>query len=380
MSKYVIVPDSFKGSLSSRHICEVITEAFRAVEPGAEVCAIPVADGGEGTVETFLAGGRAVTAPCRGPWGEARTGTYALLPDGTAVVEMAAAAGLPLVGERRDPAHTTTYGVGELMAHALEQGARRLVLGLGGSATNDGGCGAACALGVRFRDREGETFLPTGETLERIAHVDVSGLLPRLRQVPLTVMCDIDNPLCGPQGAAAVFGPQKGADEAMVERLDAGLAHLAAVLESDLGLRVLTLPGGGAAGGMGAGCVALLGGTLQMGIDTVLEVARFDERAAGADLVITGEGRLDGQSVRGKVVSGVARRAARLGIPAAALVGGCGDGWSTIYDHGVCGVFPICPGPMSLERAMAESEENLRRAAENLLRFFRAARQKGGVQ
>ncbi len=371
MSKYVIVPDSFKGRLSSQRVCRIVAEAVRAVEPESEICTIPVADGGEGTVETFLTAlsGKLVSVPCHGPYGEAHTGFYGLLPDGTAVVEMAAAAGLPLVGRRRDPEKTTTYGVGEIIDAAVKNGAKRLVLGLGGSATNDGGCGAAAALGVRFLNEQGVPFIPTGGTLHKVVHIDTRGLLPELKRIPVAAMCDIDNPLCGANGAAAVFGPQKGADENMVQRLDEGLYRLAWAIQTDLGLDVLHLPGDGAAGGMGAGSVAFFGAQLQMGIEAVLDVARFDTLAADADLVVTREGRLDGQSLRGKVVEGVARRAKKLCVPVAALVGGCQGDWRGVYRKGVAGVFPICTEPMTLEQAMGRSEENLRMTAENMLRF-----------
>ena len=259
MAKYVLIPDSFKGTLSSEDICRIASEEILRLEPEAEICAIPVADGGEGTVDAFLAavGGTRAEVPCTGPCGQEVMGFYGLLPDGTAVVEMAAAAGLPLAGACRDPEKTTTYGVGQLMAHALSRGAKRLVLGLGGSATNDGGCGAAAALGVRFYRRGGETYVPTGGTLAELERIDASGL--DLGGAELICMCDIDNPLCGPHGAAAVFGPQKGADEAMVERLDQGLRHLAEIVKRDLGREILDLPGAGAAGGMGGGCQGLLG-------------------------------------------------------------------------------------------------------------------------
>ena len=232
MSKYVLIPDSFKGTLSSLEVCRIVAEEIRAQEPDAEICAIPVADGGEGTVDAFLAavGGQRVRVACHGPYGEPLSAEYGLLPDGTAVVEMAAAAGLPLVGERRNAERTTTYGVGELICHAARHGAQRIVLALGGSATNDGGCGAAAAAGVRFLDENGAAFVPVGATLKDIAHIDLTGLDEAVRCTLFTTMCDIDNPLCGPAGASAVFGPQKGADPAMVRRLDAGLRHLAEVL------------------------------------------------------------------------------------------------------------------------------------------------------
>ena len=372
MKKYVLIPDSFKGTLSSADICRIAAEEIRRLEPEAEIDAIPVADGGEGTADAFLTavGGQRIDAPCTGPLGEPRTGHYALLPDGTAVVEMAAAAGLPLVGDARDPEKTTTYGVGELMAHALTHGAKRLVLGLGGSATNDGGCGAAAALGAVFYDEQGRAFVPAGGTLSRITRVQTEALHRTLGGIPVTVMCDIDNPLCGPEGAAAVFGPQKGADAAMVARLDAGLCHLAQVLARDLHVQVLSLPGGGAAGGFGAGAVAFFGGTLRMGIEVMLDTVDFDRRCRDARLVITGEGHLDSQSLRGKAVIGVARRAKALGVPTAVLVGGCETALDAVYAEGVSGVFPINPALCSYEEARLCGEENLRFTVGNLIRFL----------
>ena len=376
MAKYVLIPDSFKGTLSSEDICRIASEEILRLEPEAEICAIPVADGGEGTVDAFLAavGGTRAEVPCTGPCGQEIRGFYGLLPDGTAVVEMAAAAGLPLAGACRDPEKTTTYGVGQLMAHALSRGAKRLVLGLGGSATNDGGCGAAAALGAEFLDAEGRAFVPTGGTLTQIAHIRMKGLRETLAGAEVTVMCDIDNPLCGPAGAAAVFGPQKGADAAMVARMDAGLRHLAEMLEKDVGMEVLTLTGGGSAGGFGAGAAAFFGGQLRMGIDVVLDLTDFDRKCRGASLVITGEGHLDSQSLRGKTVVGVARRARALGVPAAALVGGCETALDAVYAEGVSGVFPIHPALCTWPQAAARTEEDLRFTVGNLLRFMAALR------
>lgn len=376
MAKYVLIPDSFKGTLSSEDICRIASEEILRLEPEAEICAIPVADGGEGTVDAFLAavGGTRAEVPCTGPCGQEVMGFYGLLPDGTAVVEMAAAAGLPLAGACRDPEKTTTYGVGQLMAHALSRGAKRLVLGLGGSATNDGGCGAAAALGAEFLDEEGRPFVPTGGTLTQIAHIRMKGLRETLAGAEVTVMCDIDNPLCGPAGAAAVFGPQKGADAAMVARMDAGLRHLAETLEKDVGMEVLTLAGGGSAGGFGAGAAAFFGGQLRMGIDVVLDLTGFDWKCRGASLVITGEGHLDSQSLRGKTVVGVARRARALGVPAAALVGGCETALDAVYAEGVSGVFPIHPALCTWPQAAARTEEDLRFIMGNLLRFMAALR------
>lgn len=376
MRKYVLIPDSFKGTLSSREVCQIVAEAIRSQEPEAEICAIPVADGGEGTVDAFLSavGGQQVPVACTGPYGEAITACYGLLPDGSAVVEMAAAAGLPMVGENRDPEKTTTYGVGQLIRHAAHHGAKRLVLALGGSATNDGGCGAAAAVGVKFYRATGESFVPVGGTLKEIYRIDISGMDPAVRSIPILTMCDIDNPLCGPTGASAVFGPQKGADAAMVRRLNDGLRQLAALLERDVGRDVLNLPGGGAAGGFGAGAAAFFASPLQMGIDVVLALTDFDRRAADAALVITGEGRLDSQSLRGKVVVGVARRAKALGVPVAALVGGSDTDVAAVYGEGVSGVFPINPLPQPFSEVRAHCRENLRFTAENLMRFYRAVR------
>lgn len=374
MRKYVVIPDSFKGCLSSGEICDIIAREIHRRDPEARVCALPVADGGEGTVDAFLGalGGEKVAVPCRDPYGRPLTAHYGLFLDGkTAVIEMAAAAGLPLVGEDRRVADTTTYGVGQLIAHALKRGAERILLGLGGSATNDGGCGAAAALGVEFLDAEGKAFVPVGGTLRRIAHIRMDGLLPALRQAEVIAMCDIDNPLCGESGAAAVFAPQKGADAATVRMLDEGLAHLAAVIEKDLGRSLLTLPGGGAAGGFGTGSVAFLGARLQMGIEAVLDLTDFDHLAADAYLVITGEGRLDSQSLRGKVVVGVARRARALGVPVVALVGSSETDIAAAYDAGVTAVFPINPAPTTLSEALAHARTHLAFTAENVLRFAR---------
>ena len=376
MKKAVLIPDSFKGTLSSLRICELMRGCIEELFPGCETVSIPVADGGEGSVEAFLeaVGGRRVEVQVTGPWFEPCTAHYGLLRDGgTAVLEMAAAAGLPMVGERRDPSRTTTYGLGELLLHAVRSGARRIILGLGGSATNDGGCGAAAAAGVRFLDRDGRAFVPVGGTLRDIAGIDMSGLDPCLRGIELTAMCDIDNPLFGKSGAAYVFGPQKGADEAMVRELDEGLRHLADVILRDTGADVSLLPGSGAAGGMGAGMAAFFGAQLRSGIETVLDVTGFDGAAAGADVIFTGEGKLDSQSLRGKVVIGVARRAARLGVPVIAIVGGADYGAEAAWAEGVTAVFPTNRLPQDFSLLRPHSEENLVFTFKNVLRTMRAA-------
>ena len=373
MKKCIVISDSFKGSLSSGEICEIARESFQNVFPACKLVCIPVADGGEGTVACFqeVCGGELVTVQVQGPFGQSMEASYLQLEEKQAVIEMAACAGLPLANDCKDPRITTTYGVGQLIRHAVERGNTRILLGLGGSATNDGGCGAAAALGVEFLDAEGKAFVPVGGTLRRIAHIRTDGLLPALRQAEVIAMCDIDNPLCGESGAAAVFAPQKGADAATVRMLDEGLAHLAAVIEMDLGPSLLTLPGGGAAGGFGAGSVAFLGARLQMGIEAVLDLTDFDRLAADAYLVITGEGRLDSQSLRGKVVVGVARRARALGVPVVALVGSSETDIAAAYDAGVTAVFPINPAPTTLSEALAHARTHLAFTAENVLRFAR---------
>ncbi len=340
MKKCVVVSDSFKGTVSSREICEIAQRVIPRHFPACEVVCIPVADGGEGTVDCFIQamGAQRVEVTVTNALGEKSAAAYARIGE-LAIIEMAAAAGLPQVGALRCPGTATTYGVGELIAHAAHSGCRKILLGLGGSATNDGGCGCAAALGVRFYDADGQSFVPVGDTLGRIARIDTAEAEALLRSVEITVMCDVTNPLYGPTGAAYVFAPQKGADAEKVKSLDAGLRHFGDVIRSQLGIDVSRMPGAGAAGGMGAGCVALLGGMIQSGIDAVLDVTGFDRQLEGADLVITGEGRIDSQSADGKVVSGVARRTKAKGIPLIAIAGGIADSAGAVYDIGVSAMF-----------------------------------------
>ena len=340
MKKCVVVSDSFKGTVSSREICAIAQQVIPRHFPACEVVCIPVADGGEGTVDCFVQamGAQRVGVTVTNALGEKSAAAYARLGE-LAIIEMAAAAGLPQVGALRCPGTATTYGVGELIAHAVDSGCRKILLGLGGSATNDGGCGCAAALGVRFYDADGQSFVPVGDTLGRIARIDTAEAAALLRSVEITVMCDVTNPLYGPTGAAYVFAPQKGADAEKVKSLDAGLRHFGDVIRSQYGLDVSAMPGAGAAGGMGAGCVALLGGTIQSGIDAVLDVTGFDRQLEGADLVITGEGRIDSQSADGKVVSGVARRTRAKGVPLIAIAGGIADSAGAVYDIGVSAMF-----------------------------------------
>ena len=374
MKKVVVIPDSFKGTLSSMQFCRVAERAIARSFPDCRVVCVPVADGGEGSVDAFLAacGGEKLALRVTGPLNGKTDGFFGVLPDGTAVVEMAAAAGLPLIGDRKDPAAATTFGVGELIEEAVRRGAKKLILGLGGSATNDGGCGAAAALGARFFDAKGREFVPVGGTLKDVCSVDLSGLKRALGGVEIRAMCDIDNPLCGRTGAAAVFAPQKGADPETVKMLDAGLFNLAEVIKKDLNIDVLDLPGAGAAGGMGAGAAAFFGARLVMGIEAVLDTVGFDALAADADLVVSGEGRLDSQSLRGKVVIGIARRTKALGVPLIAVVGDVGDGVEAAYGMGVSAVFSINRVAVPFSEARLRSERDLEATLGDVFRFAAA--------
>jgi len=373
MKKAVLIPDSFKGTLSSAQICSIMAGAIHRHFPDCQVCSIPVADGGEGSVDAFLTalGGEKKYVEVAGPYLEPVQAFYGLIGD-TAVIEMAACAGLPLVGENKNPALSSTYGVGELMLHAAKKGAKKIIMGLGGSATNDGGCGAAAAVGVKFTNSAGDSFIPTGGTLCDIAGIDLSGLAPRLKEIEIITMCDIDNPMYGPRGAAYIFGPQKGADEAMVRMLDENLRHLCKIIERDLGLDLSEIPGGGAAGAMGAGMAAFFSSKLQMGIETVLDTVDFDSVAADADMIFSGEGKIDSQSLRGKVVIGVARRAKKLNVPLIAVVGGAELGLEAAYEEGVSAVFTINRLPMELKDSAKDSDGNLDFAMDNILRLTKS--------
>jgi glycerate kinase len=371
MKKLLLIPDSFKGTMSSMEICEIMSHVLRHYFPAAEILSIPVADGGEGTVDAFLTamGGEKITVPVTGPLGAAVDGFYGRIGD-TAIIEMAAAAGLPLVSGPLQPEAATTYGVGQLMCHAANHGAKRLIIGLGGSATTDGGCGAAAAAGVRFYNTQGQKFVPVGGTLKDIASIDISGLDLSLAHTEIVTMCDISNPLSGPQGAAYVFAPQKGADAAAVERLDQGLQHLAQVVRTQLGIEMETLSGAGAAGGMGGGMAAFFGSHLEMGIQTVLDTVNFDKLLSDADLVFTGEGKIDSQSLRGKVVIGVAQRAKQQNVPVIAVVGDIGDPIDAAYDQGVSAIFSINRVAVPYQAAKFRAKEDLQRTMDNLCRLL----------
>ena len=377
MEKILLVPDSFKGTLSSRQVCQVMAGQLRRFFPQAQVKSIPVADGGEGSVEAFLAaaGGERRMLTVTGPFGEPVKAFYGILGDGrTAVIEMAACAGLPLAEGRLNPERATTYGVGELLLAAKEAGCTKAILGLGGSCTNDGGVGAAAALGAKFTRADGAAFVPSGGTLGEIAALDVSPVAQALQGMELTAMCDIDNPLYGEAGAAAVFAPQKGADAAMVARLDAGLRHLGQVAARCLGRDFSHLPGAGAAGGLGFGMAAFCGAQLRMGIDAVLDAVGFDSLLPGTDVVFTGEGKIDSQSARGKVVSGVAARCRKAGVPVVAVVGQIGQGFEEMYQQGLTAVFSINRAAQPFAESRFHAGENLALTMENIARLLAASR------
>ncbi|TAM73899.1 glycerate kinase [bacterium] len=366
--RLVIAPDKFKGSLSAAAVASSVARGWRSVRQGDEIALCPMADGGEGTVAAFVdAGFRAITRSVRGPLGAPVDATYAF--DGaTAVIEMAAASGLALLDEgSRDAANATTYGTGELIADALALGARRIVVGIGGSATNDGGAGCMQALGARLLDGGGNELAGGGAALAQLARIDVSGLDPRLRTLRLDVACDVDNPLTGPRGASAIYGPQKGADQALVARLDGALAHFAHVVRRDLGVDPAEVPGAGAAGGLGYGLMAFLGAAPRPGVELVAELRGLERLLAGAALCITGEGRVDQQTLMGKTVSGVARlsRAHRVRTVAIAAVV---EAEEDLWPLGLA-VLPIADRPLEAAESKARAAELVELAAARLARL-----------
>ncbi|HSW09670.1 MAG TPA: glycerate kinase [Bacillota bacterium] len=372
--KVIIAPGSFKGSLSPAQAARCIARGLTQILAGLELDLVPVADGGEGTVEAMLlaSGGERREVQVTGPLGHTVTARFGVLPGGdTAVLEMAAASGLTLVPpQSRDPLVTTSYGTGELVRAALDAGCRQIILGLGGSATVDGGAGAAQALGASLLDEAGRPIGPGGRELLRLRRLDLHGLDPRLKHVTLIAAADVDVLLCGPSGAAAMFGPQKGATPPAVTQLDAALGHFALIVRRQLGMNVEQLAGGGAAGGLGAGLVALLGATLRPGADIVLETTQLERRLDGAGLVITGEGKMDGQTLRGKAPLAVARLARLRGIPVVALVGGVGAEEQALHKDGPDAILPAVPGPIELDRAMGDADRLLGDAAARLARLL----------
>lgn len=375
--KIVIAPDSFKESLSALEAAEAIQKGLEKVWPEAEFVLVPMADGGEGTVQSLIDAtrGTRINQEVCGPLGQRVSGFFGLLGNGkTAVIEMAAAAGLEYVPqEKRNPMITTTYGVGELIRAALDRGARHILLGLGGSATNDGGCGMAQALGARLLDKHGQAIGHGGAALRDLETIDLADYDPRIAETTFEIATDVTNPLTGKRGASAVFGPQKGASPEDVLLLDQGLKHYAEVVKRDLNLLIDDVPGAGAAGGLGAGALCFLQGTILPGIDLVIKETKLEEKMRRASLVITGEGKIDGQTIYGKTPVGVARTAKKQHIPVIALAGSLAEGCSAVYDHGIDAFFSIVSGAIPLKEALRSARENLIRTSENVAHVWTLA-------
>ena len=377
LNKIVIAPDSFKESLSAMDVATAIEAGFREIYPQATYVRLPMADGGEGTVEAMVAatGGHIVQVPVTGPLGNRVEGFYGVLGDGeTAVIEMAAASGLHLVPPaQRDPRITTSFGTGELILAALDSGVKAIIIGIGGSATNDGGAGMMQALGVRFLDSQQRGLLPGGASLAALEHIEMSGLDPRLAHTTFTVACDVDNPLCGAKGASAIFGPQKGATPEMVAQLDAALRRFGTTLEAVTGKRIISAPGAGAAGGMGAALLGMLNAQLRPGIDIVTQTLGLAQAVRDADLVITGEGRLDSQSIHGKTPVGVARVAKQFQRPVVAIAGSLTPDYQVVHEHGIDAAFSVLDRIVTLEEALDDAARNLRVTARNVAALWRMA-------
>lgn len=379
--KIVIAPDSFKENLTAMEVATAIETGIRRVLPNARCVKVPLADGGEGTVQALVdaTGGRIVKKNVVGPLGNRVSARYGLLGDGaTAVIEMAQASGLPLVPKnKRDPLSTTTYGTGELMIDALRRGAKSIIIGLGGSATVDGGAGMAQALGVKFVKKNGKPLIGycAGGGLDTIAKIDVEGIDPHVRNATVIIASDVDNPLCGPRGAAQVFGPQKGATPEMVRALDRKLKHFGTLIRTQLGTDVLSLPGSGAAGGLGAGLIAFTEATMTRGIDLVIKATGLAKHLKDADLVITGEGRVDFQTAFGKTPSGVAAIAKKYRVPVVAIGGSLADDATGVYAHGIDGLESAAAKDMDLATALKSSREHLANAGERVIRLILIGRQ-----
>ncbi|EOV0677548.1 glycerate kinase [Cronobacter dublinensis] len=377
LNKIVIAPDSFKESLSAMDVATAIEAGFREIYPQATYVRLPMADGGEGTVEAMVAatGGHIVQVPVTGPLGNRVEGFYGVLGDGeTAVIEMAAASGLHLVPPaQRDPRITTSFGTGQLILAALDSGVKAIIIGIGGSATNDGGAGMMQALGVRFLDSQQRGLLPGGASLAALEYIEMSGLDPQLAHTRFTVACDVDNPLCGAKGASAIFGPQKGATPEMVAQLDAALRRFGVTLEAITGKSIISAPGAGAAGGMGAALLGMLNAQLRPGIDIVTETLGLAQAVRDADLVITGEGRLDSQSIHGKTPVGVARVAKQFQRPVVAIAGSLTPDYQVVHEHGIDAAFSVLDRIVTLEEALDDAARNLRVTARNVAALWRMA-------
>ena len=374
--RIIIAPDSYKGSVSALGVAEAMERGVLRVFPDADIFKIPIADGGEGTVDALVmaTGGQKVVQQVSGPLGEPVVAYWGVLGDGeTAVIEMAAASGLPLVPkDKRDPRIASTYGTGQLIKAALDEGLRKIIIGIGGSATNDGGVGMAKALGARFLDSSGAELVPGGAALAQLAAIDLSSFDARLADTAIMVACDVDNPLCGCRGASAVYGPQKGATPGMVSELDAALAHYASIATEATGNDIASCAGAGAAGGLGAGLLFFTKAQLRPGVEIVLETTGFADLVSQSQLVITGEGRTDFQTAFGKAPVGVAKVAKRYGVPVVCLSGGLGDGADDVFGQGIDGIMSAIPQPMTLEDCMKQGESLIEIAAERLCRILQA--------
>ncbi|MGI6224849.1 MAG: glycerate kinase [Peptococcales bacterium] len=372
MKKIIIAPDSFKGSMSAKEVCEAAERGVKSVLEDVEIIKIPMADGGEGTVETLVdaTDGKLIKINVLNPLGHEFETYFGILGDGrTAVIEMALASGLTLVPrEHRNPLLTTTYGTGQLIKAALDHGCREFIIGIGGSATNDGGVGMAQALGVQFLDKDGKEIGFGGVNLSKLERIELGGLDSRIKESIFKVACDVDNPLCGPKGASYVFGPQKGATSEMIQLLDSNLLHFAKVIHRDVGVSVQNEPGAGAAGGLGAGLMAFCQARLQRGIDLIIEATKLEGQIKGADLVITGEGQMDFQTAHGKTPYGVAQIAKKYDIPVIAIVGSIGYGVEELYTKGIDSIFSIVEGPMTLEECMKNGSLLLERTTGRIIR------------
>ena len=376
--KFLFASDSFKGTLTSDQTIELLTKAAREVFGSCETSGVPVADGGKGTTDAVVKArsGEIITGPVHGPLMEMEQGFYGRLSDTEAILEMAAASGLPMVPEeKRNPLNTTTYGTGELLKAALDAGYTEIAIAIGGSATNDGGMGFASALGIRFLDQEGNVLEGRGEDLEKVAHIDMSGLDPAVQKAHFTVMCDVTNPLCGPDGATYTFGKQKGGTPEILDRLEKGMQNYRDVIIREFGINPDEIQGSGAAGGLGTALKVFLHAEMKSGIETVLDLIDFDARLEGVDLVVTGEGRTDWQSCFGKVMQGVGDRSAKHQVPVAALCGGLGRDYEKIYAHGICSIMTTVDGPMPLKEALDNASELYYKGAIRMFRFLQTGMQ-----
>jgi len=376
--KIIIAPQSFKGSLKAHEAAEAMGEGVKAYDSDIETILLPIADGGAGTVRALVQAthGKLINADAHNPMGNIISAAWGMSGDGdTAFIEVAAASGLALVpDDKLDPMRASTYGTGELILAALESGCKKIIIGLGDSATVDGGAGIAQALGIKLLDANFQSIPPGGAGLALLKHIDMSGRHPLVKECQIMCACDVTNPLYGPEGAAYVYGPQKGATPDMVKKLDGALRNFAGVIKKDLGLDIANLPGAGAAGGLGAGLVAFLGASLQRGVDLICDSIGFNNYLTGADLVLTGEGRIDYQTAFGKTVAGIAARAKTAGVPVIAICGEIGQGYSEVYKHGVDTIMSILPRCMSRDEAMQEAGALLKDATERAVRLFYISR------